>query len=83
MAKRVRLDRVPNDKIVRELLEELRSRYPGLHRALVSERNAHMCARVDSLARANPGARILLVVGAAHQEDIAARLRAVGTVDVE
>jgi hypothetical protein len=29
-----------------------------------------MCARVDAIARANPGARILLVVGAAHAEDM-------------
>ncbi len=78
LAKRVRLDKVPSDAIVRELLGELRSRYPGLYRALVTERNAHMCARVDALARADPGVRILLVVGAAHKEDIEERLKGVG-----
>jgi len=83
LARRVRLDRVPSERVVRELLDEMRERYPGLYRALVEERNAHMCARVDALARANPGVRILLVVGAAHEEDIRCRLRAVGAVDVE
>lgn len=83
LAKRVRLDKVPSDAIVRELLGELRSRYPGLYRALVTERNAHMCARVDALARSHTGARILLVVGAAHKEDIEERLRNAGRVTLE
>lgn len=83
LAKRVRLDRVPSDKVVKELLKELETRYPGLHRALVTERNIYMCTRVDAIARANPGARILLVIGAAHQEDIEKRMKAIGTVDVK
>jgi pheromone shutdown protein TraB len=78
----LRLDRVPSAQMIRMLMALLKERYPSLHHVLVVERNVHMCVRLDALARKTPGQRILLVVGAGHEEDLRVRLAGSGVFEI-
>lgn len=69
---RIRLDRVPPKQLLRNLMKLMEERYPSLHRVLLVERNIHMAAKVARIAQ--PGQRILLVVGAGHEDDLRERL---------
>ena len=69
----VRLDGVPDEKTIKELMGMLRERYPSIYHALIVERNIVMATKLDRIARAHPG-KILLVVGAGHEEDLRERL---------
>lgn len=72
------LDKVPSRKLIGEMMGFMRERYPGLYRALITERNAFMAARIDALVRENPGSHILVVVGAGHEDDLRDLLGNVG-----
>ncbi len=78
----IRLDDVPSAQTIRTVMALLRERYPSLHKVLVEERNEAMARNVAALARRNPGARILLTVGAGHEEEIVGLLRKTRGIDV-
>lgn len=69
------LSRVPPKQVILNLLGGLRKRYPNVYRVLIHERNVVMAARLASLADKQPNAKILAVVGAGHEEDLARMLR--------
>ncbi|MBN2567089.1 TraB/GumN family protein [Candidatus Woesearchaeota archaeon] len=69
------LRKVPPDEVVQSLLEEVRLKYPTLHRVLIDERNSHMARRLRRLLDARPDACVLAVVGAGHAEAIVALLQ--------
>lgn len=59
---------VPKDELIGELLGVFEERYPGLYRALLTERNEFMVKRIKQVAQSFPGAKILVVVGAGHKK---------------
>jgi pheromone shutdown protein TraB len=69
------IKKVPDDKMIEFLLGLMKKRYPNLHKVLVEERNIVMARNLDALVRKNPGRKILLVIGAGHEDDLRARLR--------
>ena len=69
------LSKVPEEKIIKELLKEVKVRYPSIYNVLVAERNAIMAKRLFRLSRKFPEAKILAVVGAGHREEILAILK--------
>jgi len=71
---KIALDKVPESKLITELMSLLKERYPSLHNVLIVERNIYMAVRLDGLVRANPGKKILLIIGAGHEEDLRERL---------
>jgi len=79
----VRLDKVPPAALIKKLMGVMQERYPGLHKALVTDRNVHMCVRLDMYARAHPTEKILLVIGAGHEEDIRSRLTSSSVFSVQ
>jgi pheromone shutdown-related protein TraB len=64
------LSKVPEKQLIRQLLSLLKKRYPGLHKALIEERNEHMASRLAGIVYANPESKILSVVGAGHEEEL-------------
>jgi len=69
-SKRMRLDlsKVPEKKLILELMNILKSRYPGLHQVLVEERNHIMALKLCTLIENYPDKHILAVVGAGHED---------------
>lgn len=61
------LRKVPEKRLINQMLMHIKARYPGLHRVLIEERNDIMIARLKRLAEDNPDATILAVVGAGHE----------------
>jgi pheromone shutdown-related protein TraB len=68
------LSKVPEDKVINELLKLLEKRYPGIYKALITERNVFMANKITSLAERFPEEKILVVVGAGHKEDVVQRI---------
>jgi pheromone shutdown-related protein TraB len=65
---------VPEKKLIIQVLELLRKRYPGLHKALIEERNQYMARRLALIMQDYPEQKILAVVGAGHEEGLSAIL---------
>jgi len=71
----ISLHKVPKKEIIITLLKILRDRYPSLYNVLIVERNIVMARILDSIIRKNPGKKILVVIGAGHEDDLRERLR--------
>ncbi|MBI2664694.1 TraB/GumN family protein [Candidatus Woesearchaeota archaeon] len=67
----VDLRKVPAKKIIDKVLQRLKNHYPNLYKVLVEERNEHMAAALADIMHKNPDSKILAVVGAGHEEELA------------
>ncbi len=59
--------RVPDERIVRKLLFQLKREFPGIYKALVSERDAFIAGEIGKIPEEK---RVLLIVGAAHVQGL-------------
>lgn len=64
------LAKVPEDRIIDEMIKEIKDNYPGIYNVLIDERNKIMAKRLYSLSRNHPEAKILAVVGAGHKSEM-------------
>ena len=62
------LTKVPGKEVVKKLVNQMRKRYPNVYKALVSDRNKYMVKNIIKILRKNPGKKILVVIGAGHEE---------------
>jgi pheromone shutdown-related protein TraB len=62
------LTKVPGKEVIKKMMNMMKKTYPNVYRALVSDRNKYMVKNIVKLLRKNPGKKILVVVGAGHQE---------------
>ena len=69
------LSSVPDKKIIKKLISQLKSRYPNVYNVLIKERNRHMFRILKRLSEENPDKRILAVMGAGHVDDIIEMLK--------
>ena len=69
------LSKVPSQKLVAELIEDVRKRYPNVYKVLVQERNEFMARRLSHLLKIYPEDKIIAVVGAGHEKEIARLLK--------
>ena len=61
---------VPDKKIIRKLIGQLRERYPNLYKVLIEERNKVIAYNLKTLMEQNPGRKILVILGAGHVDDV-------------
>lgn len=64
------LRKVPEKKIIQKLLKKVKTRYPGLYMALITERNEYMASKLAKIMAVNPDKKIVAFVGAGHEEDM-------------
>ena len=64
------LRKVPEKKIIKKLVEKLKSRYPNVHKVLIEERNEVLANNIKKLMNAEPDKKILIIMGAGHVEDV-------------
>ena len=64
------LTKVPSKKIINELVEKVRKRYPNVYKVLIEERNNVMAKNLKKIMRNNQDKKILAIVGAGHEDDI-------------
>lgn len=72
---KIDLNKVPEKELIKKLLNLMKKRYPGLHKALVEERNAIMALRLKTLMENYPKDKILAVIGAGHEDDLLALIK--------
>jgi pheromone shutdown-related protein TraB len=69
------LRKVPSDTVIKNLLEEVKRKYPNVYRVLVVERNHVMANMLYHISQKEPEKKILGVVGAGHIEGMVKILR--------
>lgn len=62
----VDLDKVPDERMVEQMIAELERASPAIAKVLVHERNIYMARKLQNLRVNHPEERILAVVGAGH-----------------
>lgn len=75
--KRVKFDiaGIPDESLVRDLIGQLKARYPYLYKVVIDERNKIMAKRLFVLRRDNLGKKILAIVGEGHIEGMRQQLK--------
>lgn len=64
------LSKTPTGNFVDMAMKKVKGRYPGLYKALVSDRNEYMAKALAHIMRSEPESRIVAVVGAGHEMEI-------------
>lgn len=67
--------KMPTDKVVEELIGQVRERYPGIYKVLIEERNIYMANQLARIAAHKPDANIIAVVGAGHKKEMLGELQ--------
>ena len=62
--------KVPPSRVIEAAMKYLRKSYPGIYRVLVEERNMVMARNLLKIMEVEKGKRIVVVVGAGHEEGI-------------
>jgi pheromone shutdown-related protein TraB len=60
---------VPDEKVIKTMMEKLKIRYPNVYRTLVEERNAVIAQNLHRLMQ-DSSKKILAVLGAGHVQDV-------------
>ena len=63
---------IPDEETIQDIVAYIKKRYPGIHKAIIADRDAYMANKLASLL--DDGNDVLAVVGAAHKPGIKARL---------
>ena len=61
---------VPSKKLIKELIDKVKKRYPNIYNVLVKERNEIMAKRLVRLMKEKSDEKIVAIVGAGHEEEI-------------
>ncbi|HLF54761.1 MAG TPA: TraB/GumN family protein [Candidatus Nanoarchaeia archaeon] len=69
------LSKVPSEKVIEKLIRDVRLRYPNVYRVLVAERNEVMAHRLFHIMKQFPDEKVIAVVGAGHEREIAGLLK--------
>ncbi len=64
------LRKVPDQKVIQKLTNELKKKYPSVYLSLITERDEHMAKALNKISAEHPQEKILAVVGAGHIEGI-------------
>jgi len=65
----------PDTKLVKELTQMVRERYPSLYNVLIEERNLYMARALAKIMKKYPEEKIFVVVGAGHVEGMTDALK--------
>jgi len=72
---KIDLKKVPEKEVIKKMMNELKERFPNVYKSLVSDRNKYMIKNLIGLQRANPDKKILVIVGAGHEDGMKELLR--------
>ncbi|MBI2657036.1 TraB/GumN family protein [Candidatus Woesearchaeota archaeon] len=64
------LETVPDKKLIKKLTNQLKERYPNVHKVLIGERNRVIADNIKKLMNRNAGKKILVILGAGHIDDV-------------
>lgn len=64
------LAKVPEQKLIHEMVTVVRKKYPSFYKALIVERNIFMAKALYNLIENNRNVTVLALVGAGHEDEI-------------
>lgn len=64
------LSKVPPKQLIKKLVEDVKKRYPTIHKVLIEERNDIMAQRLAYLLSTHPESYIIAVIGAGHEDEV-------------
>ncbi len=64
------LTKVPDKKMIKKMIDQVKERYPSLYKVLVEERNEVMAKNLHHLMGKFEGEKIVAVVGAGHEKEM-------------
>ncbi|HIH55511.1 TraB/GumN family protein [Candidatus Woesearchaeota archaeon] len=67
---KINLNEVPKEKIIEQMIGQIRERYPSLYGVLIQERNVVMAKNINKIKEKNPDKKILVIIGAGHEKDL-------------
>ena len=68
--KKFDLKSVPEDQTISKILKEFKKQLPKTYNVLIKERNEILARNIHFVRKANPAAKILVVIGAGHVQDV-------------
>lgn len=63
-----KLNEVPSENIIDELILEVKNKFPAIYKVLIEERNKYMSVNIIRILNQFPDAKVLAVVGAGHKK---------------
>ena len=66
----INLNELPKEKLIHELLKQLKGSYPSLYNVLITERNAVMAKNIYKIMEKNPEKKVMVVIGAGHESEM-------------
>lgn len=69
------LSKVPDEKIIKKMINKVKERYPNVYKVLVEERNIVMADNLSRLMEENKDKKIVAIIGAGHEEEIIERVK--------
>ncbi len=72
---RIDLTKVPSKKIINEMLNQLKKRYPNIYKTLIKERNIIISKNLKDIMFKYPDEKIIAIVGAGHEDAIIKELK--------
>lgn len=67
---KINLNEVPAEKLIEQMIGQLRDRYPSLYNVLIHERNIVMAKNIYHIMDKNPDKKIMIIIGAGHEKDL-------------
>ena len=67
---KINLNEVPKEKIIEQMIGQIKDRYPSLYNVLIQERNVVMAKNIYKIKEKNPEKKILVIIGAGHEKDL-------------
>ncbi len=64
------LRKVPEEKLIKKLIDELKKRYPNVYKVLIEDRNKIIAKNLCKLRRTFPDQNIVVVLGAGHTKEV-------------
>ncbi|MGB9749080.1 MAG: TraB/GumN family protein [Candidatus Woesearchaeota archaeon] len=69
---RIKFDiyKIPEEELIKKIIEQIRSRYPGLYKVLIEERNDFIAKKLFNILIKNKNLKVMAVLGAGHKVEI-------------
>lgn len=65
---KIDINKIPEEQIITQILQQMKKDYPGLYKSLVEDRNKYMSKQIFLLLKNHPDKKIMAIVGAGHIE---------------
>jgi len=74
---KIDLTKVPEKEFIKQLLDQVKERYPNFYKVIIEDRNKAMAKNLYTLISQNKDSKIMAIIGAGNEEDLIDELKGV------